>query len=108
MSEIRPALTKEEWKASQVMRADDNLVIWPNQSGRFVLDLQHSGAPSFPSPEARHAIAALALHGQAYGFTHDDVAMLRTFASPPGLPSYRPLMHLAARIEALLPPEDVK
>lgn len=62
---------------------------------------------------SQHAVAALHLGGQPYGFTHADVAMLRGAAGDyEGRGGFfetgRQLMALAERIEALLPPLDVK
>ena len=58
----------------------------------------------------RHAVAALALHDQPYGFTGDDVDAIRTAAQyDPGMGqlSMR-LESLADKIEALLPPRAMK
>lgn len=65
-------------------------------------------------PPARPALAALALHGQPFGFTHDDVRTLRELAdrlgasAPAGLPApsdaARRLRDLGDRLAALLPP----
>jgi hypothetical protein len=59
-------------------------------------------------PPARAALAAFALLGQPFGFTHDDVAELRSAAERGAGASAgaRPelLADLAARIERLLPP----
>jgi hypothetical protein len=54
-------------------------------------------------PLARAALAALALHGQPFGFTHDDVRALRRLADGPSEAARR-LRDIAARLEALLPP----
>ncbi len=73
---IAPALTPEEWQA--------NRVIGGNREQR------------------RHAVAALALHEQEFGFTQKDVDdLLRTMDFRIPGPSLR---DLAARIAALLPP----
>jgi len=61
-----------------------------------------------------HALAALALQGQPFGFTQEDVKWLRGYAEfrigdDFLLDTERDhLTDLAARIEALLPPEEPK
>ena len=66
-------------------------------------------------PPARHALAALALYRQPYGFTHDDARALRQAAdvlgpAPPGAggpaapETAERLRDIAARLTALLPP----
>ena len=69
----------------------------------------------------RHALAALCLHGQEFGFTREDVEAIRecarVYASMhgergDGLMRRHPTADLAtsaaSRIEALLPPSDAK
>lgn len=96
---IRPALTPEEW-ARQVSTGPDGSV-------EIVVDFGGLVGPHrvVDDPKARHALAALSLHGQPFGFTREDVAMLRSLASDAGLQAEPVILHLAARIEALLPPE---
>jgi hypothetical protein len=108
--EIKPALTAEEWadEPSQVLDGWIDLEL-----GTVDVCL---GGPASTGDAARdrHALAALLLHRQDFGFTWADVKALeavyrRVIADP------RPLgddaaaveqMHdLAARIAALLPPE---
>ena len=106
---IKPALTPEEWPEVPERR------VWVRTIG-------HGGDEITPIVEggvvngyavathARHALAARCLHGQPFGFTREDVDALRTMVS-----AYRKrfgdaelidrLASLAARIEALLPPE---
>jgi len=65
--------------------------------------------------ERRHALAALCLHGQPWGFTRDDVQALRDMPPIPwryggegGVEAVEVWLNdLADRIEALLPPEGV-
>lgn len=126
-TEIRPALTPEQWKdlngpmffygasrddgCSFVYfdgEAPDGLSIslaakkgTPEQE-RFPIELPH---------EDRHALAALALYGQPFGFTQGDVAMLfgiaHHFQAFPGDRAYTDrIAGLAKRIAALLPPDD--
>lgn len=82
---MKPALTAEEWGNVDLPVAD--------------------------TPESRHATAALCLHGQPFGFTREDVIMLR--AARLRLDGEeqedawdKSLDSLADRIEALLPPEN--
>lgn len=109
--EIKPALTPDEWSE---LRADRG-VLWVRKyedgSGIEIFDeLRWSGGSA--APDLYHALAALALHGQAFGFTHDDVTLLRGAASYLGGDSTRGdwwrvrLNGLADRIVALLPPRD--
>lgn len=55
-----------------------------------------------------HATAALALHGQDFGFSWDDVDAVREAVEGAEGSGYddRRLVHLADRIAALLPPRD--
>lgn len=54
----------------------------------------------------RHALAALALHGQIFGFTREDVQILRTIELEYIQGGPFSLTSMADRIEALLPPAD--
>lgn len=95
MEPVKPALTPEEWRqaldgeAPWLYRGDDD------------------------TPESDHIVAALYLHGQPFGFTHDDVRALRDMPPVPwryggegGVEAVEAwLRDLADRIEALLPPE---
>jgi len=82
--DIRPALTPEEW--------EKNGPPWQNHG-------------AFP---ARLAFAALSLHGHPQGFTRADVKALRVVQMQFSMADdeWKALESLAARIEALLPPED--
>lgn len=93
---IEPALTAEEWAAS----------------------------PNFDNPEdfdryggTRHALAALALNGQPFGFTHEEVELLRAAAESEAVGIDDPVERaragadfnrLADKLEALLPPRETK
>lgn len=113
MSEkIEPALTPDQWgklmlDADAWVGHDDD----PEPGAIFI-------AGDWKSPEERHAIAALCLHGQPFGVTREDVEMLRAaeetaktaldrfvnaYTAATALPNR--LADLRARIEALLPPE---
>ena len=98
MSEIKPALTAEEWKAGG-WYVKPEYHIWTECSGDCGV-------------EDRHAMAATCLHGQPFGFTREDVIALRAMqdrinfeALDRGIPSVK---DLADRIEALLPPEETE
>jgi hypothetical protein len=61
------------------------------------------------TPEQRHALAALALHGQPFGFTQEDVIRLHGLAhhmqaETGDRPYTDKIQDLAHRIAALLPP----
>ena len=79
--------------------------------GRAKISLYPTGEGLLLQLGGRHAIAATALHGQPFGFTREDVALLRehftwdvTCDVSEG--AARSGTSLADRIEALLPPED--
>ena len=89
-------------------------VVQPNEDG-------HDSAVAARNPEQRHALAALCLHGQPFGFTREGVAAIRRFLdmakacgsyiTDPDHPDYdEGHMEIAraevACIEALLPPEE--
>ena len=120
---ILPALTPEEWEGVGWNLADhleesahwqpgDGLRIWLNNSqSRVYVTLERAGESTvvINGSGARRALAALCLADQPFGFTHEDVRVLRGLASwvphewqPDG---ERVLRSLADRIEALLPPE---
>lgn len=98
MSEkIEPALTSEEWKG---ILADPYW--WEYRPP------QHGGH-STPVITERHGLAAAALYGQSFGFTHADVEILRQLPVEglglgddfDGVAKWR--NGLVARIAALLP-----
>lgn len=74
MSEIKPALTAEEWVAGRFLRHDGSCPSLHN--GDVVVDgCKVDGA------DERHALATLCLHGQPFGFTWDDVDRHREAAN---------------------------
>ena len=76
-----PAMTEEEWKSNE----------W------------HTNLNS----AAKHVMAASCLHGQPFGFTWEDIDMLKMSARTVlGAMEHRALLSMADRIEALLPPEE--
>jgi hypothetical protein len=113
--EIKAALTPEEWKTKSVRRFSRaagarNFDLEPN--GLFV----HVGYEEtmddayhifFSLSEDHYALAALCLHGQPFGFTREDVEMLR-YSAENTRDNYaaQDYLSLADRLEALLPPKD--
>lgn len=109
---IEPALTPEEWGG---LRVEYDTHAYSIQGGRV---WTHDDDRPTILPD-RHALAALCLYGQPYGFTREDVGLARAMATdleesarvndrPTGSSAkYAVAMHdLADRIEALLPPEE--
>lgn len=119
MNKVEPALTSEEWVKAQAYTAGAQpWAIW-----EMVFD---------KDPSVRHAHAALALDGQPFGFTHEDVALLHAAVKDNAGPiehiiamsqvtaldasdiqrlsrlkaRSKQVKNLADRIEALLPPEE--
>ena len=99
MSAIEPALTPEEWQEELAS---------PTLGQRIESAAGGASLDGFAGP-LRHALAALALQGQPYGFTREDADGLRALAESllrnlgDKVP-VAPLLSLADRIEALLPP----
>ena len=97
---MKPALTAEEW-ASEIANTYfplEDRMWWAADEA----DLPYGGH--------RHALAALALHGQPFGFNDEDRAMLYLFADTLGARGVHEshvarCKSLADRIAALLPPE---
>jgi len=99
---VGPALTPEEWANPVNMQLGSDCWIKEPQS---LLLSTACGCLLF-DVERRHAIAALALHGQPFGFTRDDVVALWSVIRDmdPEEPERLRLVSLSARITALLPP----
>lgn len=116
MSEIKPALTPEEWASR------DRQDVCIDHAGRIAISsevwMDNSDGDAYrvsvtatiDDVEGRHAIAAFALHGQPFGFTWEDVRRLRELDGHwesrdggPLAPATWPGA-LADRIAALLPP----
>jgi hypothetical protein len=120
---VQPALTPEEWKAPNVIRGSTRAGLSKGQREQQELIIDNPSRPgsvSFHSdPQERHALAALALYGQTFGFTREDVEMLREEAddvvkeafeagervAASRNPRALSILALADRISALLPPE---
>lgn len=101
---IAPALPPDVWE--RILAAPPEITIESSTQGE-------SDVSVIPvtRPHQRHAMAAIALYGQPFGFTREDVRFLREDAEthrmePEDWHADVPiLLSLAARIEALLPPE---
>lgn len=113
MSEAGPALTPEEWAGPQPHIRRLDLLIFEDpapEGGDCVICEDHG--PDAESgravilPEDRHALAALALHGQPFGFTWGHVDALREVIADATGANLGPLHDLADRIAALLPPRE--
>ncbi len=133
--EVKPALTPEEWARTE--KQEDRTVIvhmkpaltpdewaggetaWPIVALQTTKDgpvrvwdgITEAESESVEVPDKyRHALAALCLHDQLFGFTREDVEWLRLMVldmkdlrAPANA---RKSADLADRIEALLPPHD--
>lgn len=100
MSEIKPALTNHEWTWGI-----DRPKFRAQVGGKDFADM-HCDPHGFIVGEDRHALAALALRDQPFGFDWDDVDALRSIAESPDLRGWETgaADSLADRIAALLPP----
>jgi hypothetical protein len=113
---IPPALTPEEWatppdpawphhaltSTTYALRPGLTVSLWSD--GDLLVEGKDDTSISVVE-SARHALAALALHGQPFGFTHADVGNLRMAAELVGSTRASALLlDLAERLAALLPP----
>lgn len=83
---LKPALTPEEWKAERLNNEYVVCEISGDMRGRGLVigarpwlnDAQQLGKPVqwLVSADTARGIAALALHVQSFGFTHEDLAAL--------------------------------
>jgi hypothetical protein len=95
--EIKPALNQAEWE--YVTRSDSFV-----SQGGIRLYLEENYRIRIDESPAK--IAALALYGQPFGFTREDVELLQYVAPFCDMKEdYDAVMALAAKVEALLPPE---
>lgn len=85
---IAPALTAAQWEEARQYTHD-----FAGGGGADIVGVAFG----------RHALAAVALDGQPFGFNRGDVRMLRNHGERI---KHQPMIDLAARIEALLPPLD--
>lgn len=100
-------MTTAEW----IQYGDDLMVMadWAADKRPFGPDRR------FTMEEKRLAVAAIALHNQPFGFTHEDEALLEgqaRFHESRGAPGDREtaarLRDLQDRISALLPPKEAE
>ena len=102
-----PALSPEEW----IQYGDDLQIMadWAADKLPFGPDRRST------MEEKRHAVAAIALHGQPFGFTHDEEALLeeqakfyehRGFAGDAQVTAR--IRRLLEKISALLPPREAE
>lgn len=103
---ITPALSEQEWRYVR---------LW--DAGKMIGGAVRGKINRAWSPDVKHAVAAQCLHGEPFGFTHEDVAFLRRAADSEEasfhhdglyIPNEVPgaFRSLADRIAALLPPND--
>jgi hypothetical protein len=123
LSEIRPALTAEQWAAPKVFfrekRGGDEGYGVEIEAGGSMWVWDDSWAVTVDA-ENRHALAALALYKRPFGFTREDVRAIEDGISGIGYKCSEfhvtsdncgcaseeaRLRSLADRISALLPPE---
>ena len=100
MSDIKPALTAEEWAAQLSLDTGERR----SRLREAVFEADEGGELT------RHGLAALALYGQPFGFTRRDAVVIRMCAamvndSPEAKKMAERALETAAKIEALLPPE---
>lgn len=98
---VRPALSAEGWR----MFGGDAI-----ESAENFIHQTHGDETQEEVAEHMHAVAALALYGQPFGFTHEDVRRLHQLGSDLARTQHAYAdgefyLDLAARISALLPPE---
>jgi hypothetical protein len=120
-----PALTPEQWEAHDYRQAARELDRWTKDNaaqageldsteyvaklgldaGGSVIAMNRAHDRVLVPPPARPVLAAFALDGQPFGFTHEDVAALRRAAeSISDEPTARALRDLGERLRVLLPP----
>lgn len=111
LSNIEPALTAEEWGQQRFETealAGEATAQIDEEGDVYVSPTTKDGA--FFHGADRHALAALLLYGQTFGFTRSDVILLRHFAKdfPEEAQLGHNLRNLADRIEALSPPNPAR
>lgn len=98
---MNPALTPEEWAGPFPVERHDWLAgVKSRGDGSLRLYLAVKWTP-MDEADSLHALAALALHGQPFGFTWEDVDWLESLEGC-GLH----VVSLRDRIAALLPPRE--
>ena len=101
---MKPALTAEEWEDITALAAIPDYWDESQRADQVEYSINTVDHPNF------HRAAALALYGQPFGFTREDVAWLQDIGQhfdKMGLIHLdsRDAYSLADRIEALLPPD---
>ena len=114
MSEIKPALPEREWAFTHQLVVGEHLSGKLGRDGRLIVAFPRRGhldTEAYCADDIRHALAALCLHDQPFGFTREDVDLVSCEAmnsQDNGNPTEAGMFQsLADRIEALLPPEDI-
>lgn len=99
-----PALTPDEWAGIPEYADGENLVTFWSEVRPEVF-MGPAGKQTLV--ERPHALAALALYGQSFGFDATDVEFLRGFADLDLMTDeqLRYMESLASRLQALLPPD---
>lgn len=102
---MKPALTAQEWERGTFSPSHWGLVAHSENE----LSVRCPDNREIFKERDRHKLAALCLHGQPFGFTREDVAVLREFRQASVYEvsddEKDACDDLADRIEALLPPE---
>jgi len=116
---MKPALTRKGWIAaiSEIDRYANRFSGSRDEAAHVDAVAQAIAVLEVHESEGSHHAAALCLYNQPFGFTRDDVEMLKREAekwwvmADPGecelADRARAYDSLTDRIEALLPPEDV-
>lgn len=108
---VRPALTAEEWAGWSSVGVEldegvDGVLVQRIGVSRIDIEPERGTVATFDDGMI-HALAALCLHGQPFGFTRADVELvLRHDLYDHEHPTAKALRDLAGRIAALLPPEN--
>lgn len=101
MSEsTKPALTAEEWASDSIRRTD--------KRGNVLVIVRDRGEVTEEPGGHDHALAALALNGKPFGFSHAYVELLTRLclaASNLSRDDFVAADTLAGRVVALLPPK---
>lgn len=120
---IPPALDAEQWAARDYRQSASAIDAWTKQQPAAdddateyvaklgvndrdcVIVMNRAHDRVLVPPPARAPLAALALAGQPFGFTRDDAAAVRRAADAVGEDEAATLRRIAARLDALAPPE---
>jgi hypothetical protein len=70
---VAPALTAEEWADNMSVRSDWSVTPYHDTPFMNWFESNHGSYLAV----SQHALAALALHGQPFGFTREDVTLVR-------------------------------